>query len=228
MRTNNSIRILQLLETSSYPLGATQLSEKTGIPSATIGRVLARLEKENKVEKVGNRGRRLTPSGEHYLHTATIHNTKMSVADKLISLMHDNTIERMYEVQLTRRLLEAHTVELAARNATPEDVQTLEDILFDYTYEVRHGNPHSETDAQLHLHIAKMSGNATIHQILLLLLNTDSRYYGQLSALLQQTTGERIEQHRNIVDAIRDRNPERAVLAMTWHLDTILRKRDAQ
>lgn len=221
MESDPSIELLGLLRSSSIPLGATQLGDLTGIPPATVGRMLARLEREGKVEKVGNRGRRLTPFGEQYLETTTVHASKMGVADKLIWLVRDNSIERMYEVQQTRRLLESHTVALAARNATPEDVQALEDILSDYVYEIRHGNPRSETDVRLHLHIAGMAGNATIHQILMLLLQDDGKYYAELSAAMRQSIPERIEQHRAIVGAIRDGEPEAAVAAMRRHLDTI-------
>lgn len=223
MKPDQSMELLRHLQSSPVPLGATQLSDMTGIPSATVGRMLARLEQDSKVEKVSNRGRRLTSFGENYLEATTVHTSKMSVADKLIWLVRDDSIERMYEVQQTRKLLESHTIDLAARNATPEDVQVLEDILSDYAYEIRHGNPHSETDVRLHLHIAKMSGNATIHQILMLILQDDSKYYAHLSAAMRQNVPERIDQHRVIVDAIRDRQPEKAVAAMRQHLDTIFK-----
>lgn len=224
MRNDQPIELLKLIRMSPIPLGATQLSEKTGIPPATVGRMLAKLEKEGRLEKVSNRGRQLTEAGEHYLESTTLHKSKMNVADKLILLIRDNNLERMLEIQQTRRLLESYTVEIAARNATAEDVQVLEDILLDYIYESKHGNPHSETDVRLHLHIAKMSGNATIHQILMLILQSDNRYYSQLLAAMRQSIDERIKQHRDIVEAIKARNPEEAVAAMTRHLDTLFQK----
>lgn len=224
MKTKQAIELLTLMRMSPIPVGATQLSEKTGIPSATVGRILARLEKEHKVEKVSNRGRQLTKSGEQYLETVTIHSSKMNVADQLICLIRENSLERMLEIQRTRRLLESYTVEIAAKEPTAEDINILEDILHDYIYEVKHGNPHSETDIRLHLHIAKMSGNAVIQQILMLILQGDNRYYSQLSEAMKQSTAERIQQHRNIVEAIKEKNPKKAVAAMTTHLETIFSK----
>lgn len=68
MRKNERISLHQLLETmqeESSPVGAVYLSQILNIPSATIGRMMRKAEKEGLVASVSNKGRCLTEAGRH-------------------------------------------------------------------------------------------------------------------------------------------------------------------
>lgn len=218
---DRDLQLMQLIKSSPAPLGATFLGKEMGIPAATVGRMLARLEKEKKLKKIANRGRELTPEGRKYVSSRLKRSDKLNTASKLIRMIEENSRERLLEVLQVRRLLETKTVELAALRATEEDIATLEGIIFDYTYEVKHGISNSESDMKLHLAIAKISGNATISHVLKLFL-LDDNTYTLITAAAAQSYEERLRQHLNIVEGIKSKSAAKATAAMAEHLDDLI------
>jgi len=221
MREKSYYKILELIKDSPTPLGAAYLSKQTGIPPATVGRMLAKMEKQNLVEKVSNRGRQITLTGEKYLNSLSFQTQSLDAASELIELMQDDSKERLQEVLYVRKLLEPKAAEIATMNATESDISTLEDILLDYAYEVKHGMPDSESDMNLHLYIAKMSGNMTIYHILKLIFQDDNTY-SLLTAATSLPFETRLQQHRDIINAIKERQPLQASAMMEKHLEIVM------
>lgn len=215
------LKLLQIIKSSTTPLGANYLSEELEIPIATVGRMLAKLEREKKLEKIANRGRQLTGEGKKYLSSRLKRRDKLKTASNLIQLVEDKSKERLLEILQVRKLIEVKAVELTTLLAKTKDINTLEEILLDYTYEVKHGMSDSESDMRLHLSIAQMSGNATIAHVLKLLLVADNNYT-LITAAAGQTHEERLKEHLDIVKGIKSRNAKRATGAMSAHLDSLI------
>lgn len=219
-KRTRKIELLEIINSSPAPVGAIFLSEKMGIPSATVGRMLAELEQENLLEKFSNRGRQITEKGKQYLNAMNSHSNKKLAADKLIIMVQEISKERLLEVLEVRKLLESKTAETAAQQANAEQVQMLDDILFDYFYEIRHGRIGSEEDLRFHLSIAKMANNATIYQILKLILQEQNAYARFSDAAMLNSM--QVQKHTEILKAIKEKNPERAKDAMLDHLNQVI------
>lgn len=219
---DNEWRILKAVNDSDVPVGAIYLSGKLGIPPANIGRTLIRLENRGLVAKVQNKGRAVTELGRRRLEEEQQKNSKISIANELIDFASGVDKENLLEILQVRKLLEVHTARLCAEAATPEMVQELENIQFDYIYELRHGRSGSEQDLDLHLKIAEFSGNHTIARILRLLL-TDNNSYAEFTKAAISRNGLNQGEHGPILEAIREGDGEKAGYEMECHLDRVMK-----
>jgi len=220
---NEELRLLILnsIEESSVPVGAVYLSNRLGVPSATIGRVMSSLEQEGYIEKVSNKGRRLTVKGRCYLQDQKDRRHKLKTASKLLNIVESISKERLLEILQVRLLLEDLTVERACKEATDQELQELDKIMLDYAYDLRYGGLGNEYDLQLHLKIAEISHNQTVHQILKLIL-TEKNAYTKFSTVADSFKNTQLIQHDEIVQAIKARDVPRAKLAMSRHINKII------
>ena len=219
---DNDWNILKAVNDSDVPVGAIYLSGKLGIPPANIGRTLIRLEKRGLVAKVQNKGRSVTELGRRCLEEEELKNSKISIANELIDFASVEDKKNLLEILQVRKLLEVYTARRCAEEATPEMVQELENIQFDYIYELRHGHAGSEQDLNLHLKIAECSGNHTIARILRLLL-TDNNSYAEFTKAAISHSNLNQGEHGPILDAIREKNGEKAGCEMERHLDRVMK-----
>ena len=218
---NYDWKILQAVAGSSIPVGAIYLSSKLGIPSANIGRTLLRLEKKGMVVKVENKGRSITELGKSYIEKQSEKNNKLSVANELINAAGTDEKQSLLEVLQVRKLLESYGASCCAQSVKQEMIKELEDIQFDYIYELRHGRAGSEQDLKLHLKIAEFSGNRMIARILKLIL-ADNNSYAQFTRAAADLHELRQKEHEKIIEAIRQRDGEKASQEMEAHLDRVI------
>lgn len=218
----NEWQILKAVNDSELPVGAVHLSEKLGIPPANIGRTLLQLEKKGFVKKVQNKGRSITELGRKCLEEELQKTEKLSAASELIDLASMGNGDNLLEILAVRKLLESYTARQCAANVTEEMIKELEDIQFDYVYELRHGHSGSEQDLRLHLKIAEYSGNQTIVRILRLLL-TDNNSYAEFTKAAISRNHLSQKEHEPILEAIRNHDAEQAALEMEAHLDRVMR-----
>jgi GntR family transcriptional repressor for pyruvate dehydrogenase complex len=214
-------RILSEIKYADCPMGAGFLSGKMQIPQASIGRILNSLEKRGFLKKISNKGRQITPAGLSWLEEQHAQKAKLHSSQKLISIVEDLSKERLLEILDIRKLLEATSVELACINAGDEDIKLLEDILIDHRYAVRHDESGSAEDLRLHLTIAKLSRNETLYQIIELIL-TGKNAYDTFSAVADHVAHTQIQQHTDLIAAIKTRDPVQARQAMIRHLDQVI------
>lgn len=213
--------ILKKMQEIRLPVGATYLSSQLSIPPASIGRILAELEKEGLVEKVSNKGRVITEKGQQYLEQEEEARKKETNARELIHMISQNDRTVMLEVLETRKLLEGYTAGQACRLATDEEIDHLEGLIAEHMHAIRSGQLGNTLDLDIHLTIAKMARNSTICQILRLIL-TGGDTYTKFSFASDNSRSRQIRQHDEIIRAIRDRDPERASRAMEEHLDQVI------
>jgi GntR family transcriptional repressor for pyruvate dehydrogenase complex len=221
MKDDLKLLILNSIRESGVPVGAVYLSERLNIPSATVGRVLSSLENEGYIEKVSNKGRQLTDKGKSYLVDRKNWTHKINTASKLLNIVESISKERLLEILQVRQLLEDLTVELACKNATEHELQELDKIMLDYAYDLRYGGLGNEYDLQLHLKIAEISHNQTVHQILKLIL-TEKNAYTKFSSVADSLKNMQLIQHDEIVQAVKARDVTRAKLAMSRHINKII------
>ena len=131
------------------------------------------------------------------------------------------TQQRIYLLQIMefRQAVEPPMAGLAARNATPEQLQAIADIMEEKAPEPPHGKPWDK-DMRFHFAIAKACGNPLFEQALV-----------QANAALEETreaplqSPERMKHscvmHKEIFSAIADGNEKLATEAMRRHLEQV-------
>ncbi|MFI3172268.1 MAG: FCD domain-containing protein [Eubacteriales bacterium] len=220
-KDNREITILKEIQALQMPAGAIYLSQKLQIPQGSLGRILTSLEASGLLIKEQNKGRILTEKGEQYLIDYTYRMNQLNNAETLINIVEDITKERLIEIVEMRILLECTAIETACRSITDEQLIILEDILLDNSYEVRKGLLGEATDLQLHLTLAKFSGNVTLYQILRLLL-TQNNSFSRLTDTRNPELESSVTQHEEILKQLRKRDATAACAAMKRHLEQLL------
>lgn len=144
---------------------------------------------------------------------------------------HSPTLEELLEVRMG---LEGQAVSLAARRATPEDIQVLEQALTHMLQENRAGRLGIEEDVSFHMAIAFATKNTV--QVHIMKTFYDLLHYGikeNLHYLYEDPANLLIigQQHTEIFQGIKDHDPEAAYAAMNRHISFVLnffKKRQAQ
>ena len=220
MKRDNVLIILKLLKKIDRPVGALYLSERSGIPPATIGRILSSLESQKVVVKDSNRGRILTDYGKSYVDDLLTKIESEKVVDHFVNIVQEVSKDRLLEILQLRVLIESEGAKMAAKNCKVENAEVLRDILADYDYELRHNQLGDNSDLALHIYIAKLSGNNTLYEMLKILLQKNDAFI-QFSAA-NKLASQKILQHREIVEAIIANDCESAELRMKKHLLEVL------
>lgn len=135
----------------------------------------------------------------------------------------DDVAEITSPLQLleVRLALEAQMVRLAARNMTARDIAGLEEALLHMEGAERDEETFSHWDKIFHLAIAEGTRNPLMITIYSQInhVRTHDRWQSVKGAILKpQRIREYNVHHRNVFDAIRQRDPETAVARMNTHL----------
>jgi DNA-binding FadR family transcriptional regulator len=120
-----------------------------------------------------------------------------------------------------RILVESENAALAARHATPADIEELESHLSALAVEHRELHHDQPADRRFHLKIAEMTGNqAVVHMVATLLDQRDSPMFARFEDhFVTPRLFEDINQnHKRILDAIRAGDSTAARAAMKRHL----------
>ena len=125
----------------------------------------------------------------------------------------------MIEAYEVRQPLEVKGVELIIRNASEKDIEDLENA---YRVLEKRFQETGRTEGEFKLHklYAAKTGSVFMTQTLEIVLNAIfDMMYGKFSDILEKVSGEEeLESHRLIIQAIRERDKERAGRLMYDHL----------
>lgn len=131
-----------------------------------------------------------------------------------------------FELLNARKLVEGEIAALAALEARPADLATLEQAVARMTANVDDFAIREETDRDFHLAIAKATGNGALELVVEALWNQRAELWGRLQmhfhteALARQT----IRDHAAILAAIAARDPDAARAAMHRHVGRVVRE----
>lgn len=125
------------------------------------------------------------------------------------------------DVMEVRKLLETEIVKRVAEQATPEDIAELKEALAKQC-EAKSPLLAYERDQDFHLLLARLSGNSMLPITLRLLRSFLDRYSSVIVSILDtaEYSEKILEHHRQILEAIEDKDPTRATQAMMRHLNT--------
>jgi GntR family transcriptional regulator, transcriptional repressor for pyruvate dehydrogenase complex len=162
---------------------------------------------------------------EHRQGQGTFVNPPNAGADKnpLAAVINgqDASLMDLLEVRLG---LECNAVALAARRATEEDVREIEKSVREMAAAVGEGSLGSGADISFHMAIAYATKNVV--QIHIMKSLYDLLFYGIRENLQHLYTepmnlSKVLQQHTDILNAIRERDPEEAYAAMKRHINFV-------
>jgi len=206
-------KMLILIDSGEFPVGGRlpperELAERFNVSRPTIREAIIALETLDRVQVK-------TGSGIYVLahHSA-----------------NGNGIEHIspYELTESRALIEGEAVALAATHITPEELAELEDSLYEMAHESEEGQLASgDADRKFHRIIARATRNAMLVRIIENMWHV--RNHAPLvspayRSICEQDGAKRVEEHREIFEALVKRDPKAARTAMHQHFALILNK----
>jgi GntR family transcriptional regulator, transcriptional repressor for pyruvate dehydrogenase complex len=121
-----------------------------------------------------------------------------------------------------RKILESWAAAEASRLATEENIRTLETVYQDLESDFQNDELGVDADVRFHLSIYQATQNTVLSHIastLLTLLHQTQRVTRQVMFTETVNKERLLQQHSEILSAIRERNPEKAREAILTHLD---------
>lgn len=218
--------VLECIRDSTEPLGSWSLVEHLEergyrVSSASIGRILYRLEQRGFVEGQGNRGRIITKAGIGAIGKTRAFNSMDSHRKDLENLINSKVLEDFIMVLQARKAIERETARLAAENITEAGKRELAAILEEQEVRARRGESIADIDIAFHRGIATASRNSALLAL-----------YGILSTMGQQSelfefVRSRVNApyrpaHRSILEAISSHDPDEAERNMIRHMDALI------
>ncbi len=211
--------ILEMIERGELSLGdrlpgQRELSEKLNIGRSTLREAIRHLEAIGVLE---------TRLG---LGTYVISTTPYSFETPLTVWLEENR-DKVYKVFELREALESKSAELAAANASDEDIYALEAILNGMEKAIDQGDIDSVVfyDYDFHNSISKIADNDLLSQIL---ENVRELVRDTRRAVLEMPgrSAKSLQEHIEVLRAIQARDPERAKEKMIAHLKNAIRDID--
>ena len=218
--------VLECIRDSPDPIGSWSLVEyleerNYKVSSASIGRILYRLEQRGFVEGQGNRGRIITKAGLAAITKTKAFNSMDAHRKDLENLINSKVLEDFIMVLQARKAIERETARLAAENITEAGKKSLQEILVEQEVKAKKGESIAEIDIAFHRGIAKASHNSALLALygILSTMGQQSELFefvrGQVNATYRQA-------HRTILDAICAHDPDEAEACIIRHMDALI------
>lgn len=131
------------------------------------------------------------------------------------------TEKQLDDVAEARLILETELAAFAAERAEPRDLERMESLLADMrrSLDTGEGPPYAQLDVEFHLTIAKASKNTILLELFTAMRAILQEWISK-SQELPGVTANAQASHTKILEALRQRNPEKARRAMRAHLHT--------
>ncbi len=181
-----------------------ELSETFKVSRSTVREAILSLETMRLVERRQGDG------------TYVIATTEEALVQPLASSLF-GAKDDLIDIFFLRKIIEPEVAQIAAENATAEEIEELEKILREQETQLTDGGQEVHTDSAFHHLLARMAKNRVLERLMMALVD-----------LLGQTRDEYLQSeerrrgsakgHKQILDAIRNRNGKNARQAMLRHL----------
>ena len=218
--------ILSLLADINEPMGSVTLSlklkeKKLNMSSATVGRILVRLDHEGLTSRNGFRGRLLTDAGQNRFKELKNKQQLAELTTKFYESIDAESKDDLIDVLIARRGIEQESARQAAIRATKEDLQKLQKL-----YNMQEKDPSnslgvSDTDTLFHQAIGRASKN----KVLLAAYDFiwQNGRYSPVMAYIRISIGSAIAtDHGKILNAMLERDANKAARCMASHIDSLI------
>jgi len=184
-----------------------ELSETFKVSRATVREAIFSLGTMNLVERRQGDGTYVIASSEEAI-----------VQPLATSLFHEK--DDIIDIFSLRKIVEPEVAQLASENATPEEINELEEILKEQEQEAVNGKSPVQRDSEFHYSLARMAKNRVLERLLFAvvdLLGKTREKYLQTEERKQKS----IHGHYHILAAIKNGNGTAARQAMRRHLEDV-------
>jgi GntR family transcriptional repressor for pyruvate dehydrogenase complex len=184
------------------------LSEQFKVSRRNVREAIEKLEFYGLVESIAQKGTFIGDIG----HVAMV-----GIIDVIIGLRAQNFVSLVE----TRLMLEEKAVCLAATRRTQDDLNNIEGAFNRYKINILKGENALEEDLLFHLAIFKASKNPTIHALMLQITPKVLSFFGKTRVADREGFMYEVDKHQAILDAIREKNPEKAIEKMAFHFEVL-------
>jgi GntR family transcriptional repressor for pyruvate dehydrogenase complex len=136
-----------------------------------------------------------------------------------------NAKDDIRDIFYTRKIIEPHVAQLAAENATPQDIEKMEKILRMQAECIKRGENIIETDSAFHSLVAGAAKNSVIERLSLALVDLLKQARKEYLADDESNgrSKESLAGHQRVLSAVKKGDSEEAKNAMSQHLEDIER-----
>jgi DNA-binding FadR family transcriptional regulator len=225
--TNEETVLLHAIGLSSTPVGSRRAAdalreEGIEVSESTVSRLLRRLDGHNLTEALEAKGRVLTEDGRRLVASLSARDRRDQVL-RDASGVHD--VDELLELLYARRGVEREAARAAARRATDADIQRLQGLVADHQARIDTGRIIRHGALTFHQVIGEMANSRLLAAMMEVLFEP---VMDQTEAILDVIIGSHhseqrsVEEHLEIMEAIVQRDPERADAAMAAHLGRLI------
>lgn len=125
----------------------------------------------------------------------------------------------------TRLILEAQTARFAAIRRTESDIEELEEALSLYEAKVKVGEQAIDEDLLFHIKIAESSKNNVLKSLMLIVTPDILTHFTKHNVCGGGKPFGALQEHKEILEHIKNQDPEKAEKAMINHLSDIINKK---
>ncbi|MFD2561320.1 FadR/GntR family transcriptional regulator [Aquimarina rubra] len=180
------------------------LAEKLGVSRNQLRQAIQKLEFYGLVKKYPQSGTRVSNIG------VTALNGMMSDILQLQEPDFKSLVE-------TRLILETNAVRLAATRRTDEHLFQIQEAHKAYSEKAINGLNAVEEDLMFHLKLSEASGNSVINSLMLVITPEIITHFVANKVCNKDENHLLIKEHQAIIDAIIDKDPDRAVAKLEDH-----------
>jgi len=218
--------LINLLTDEEKPKGSVILSlllRENGfnVSGATVGRMLSEFDHNGLTTKHGFRGRLLTGKGLDRFSELKSKQHMNEVSSKFYNTVDADNKHNLINVLIARRGIERESARLAAINATPKDIANISKAYRLQSKDAADGVISADNDVLFHLSIAKASKNTVLAAAYDYIWQ-----HGRFSPVMEyirSSVGSVIAaDHKKILDAIIEKDPEEAERCMAEHIDNLI------
>lgn len=184
-----------------------ELSETFKVSRATVREAVIALEAMMLVERRQGNGTYVVASSEEAL-----------VQPLAAALFHEK--DDLIDIFYVRKVLEPGMAQQAAENATSGEIAELEEIVKDQGEAVIHGRDPFQNDTHFHHLLARMCRNRVLERLFLALVDLLHQSRGK-NVQSEERMAKSLEGHRDVLEAIRQRDGVAARRAMRRHLEEV-------
>lgn len=200
-----SEKIIKLIVDNNLKIGDKlpneyELADKLGVGRSTIREAIKALVSRNILEIKRGSGTFI----------------KCGVADDPLGLIFvKDKLKLAVDLLEIRFMIEPKIASLAAQNATQEDIKEISKLCDEVEELILKGVPHIQKDIEFHTAIARSSKNLVTTNLVPIINKSISVFIDVTNTQLKNET---IETHRDILNAIKNKNANEAHDAMLLHL----------
>lgn len=216
--------VLRYLAKSEEPIGSWGLQvmlEMGGlkVSTATIGRLLKKLDTKQFTKLIEAQGRIITPLGRKFVSETEEEINKEYLNVQLMEATSPNSVEDLRDLLIARCVIEKETCRIATTKATAQDFKVLDQLMQSHKLCVESNQDRTALAFEFHRYIAQISENKVLMAILDILINEQIKLESHYEGIVSEYQADECDyMHQKITEAMKGKDAELAVNLMDEHI----------